>query len=106
MAEDDSPEDAPSSTPSQTGFTPGDDNVTRWRNWFALLTRQMTHEGKQQYVADTYRRHAERDRKLCEEHRDWVLQYSAQYPIRSPFLPPAPLSPLHGAQASDLESRS
>lgn len=66
--------DAPST--KSTGYTSGDDNSTRWGNWFSLLTGQMTDEGKEQYRRDRDLRHEKADCERCEKHRDFLLQYS------------------------------
>ena len=68
------PSDAPS--PKDTGYTPGEDSATRWRNWFLLLTGQMTDQGKEQYRRDRDLRHEKADCERCEKHRDFLLQYS------------------------------
>ena len=62
--------------PENTGYTPGEDSNTRWRNWFSLLTGQMTDEGKEQYRKDRDIRHEETDCKRCEKYRDHLLKYS------------------------------
>ena len=59
-----------------TGYTPGEDSTTRWRNWFSLVTGQMTDEGKKQYRNDRDIRHEESDCKRCEKYRDHLLKYS------------------------------
>ena len=74
-----SPEASTSPTPSDsttTGYTPGDDGTTRWRNFFSLLTGTMTDAGKAQYKTDRDLQHEEADCKRCEKHRDHLLQYS------------------------------
>ena len=73
MASTDSPEVPP---PEKTGYIPGEDSATRWRNFFSLLTGQMTDEGKEQYRKDRDLRYEETDCKRCEKHRDYLLKYS------------------------------
>ncbi|SLM39408.1 mitochondrial inner membrane protease atp23 [Lasallia pustulata] len=65
-----------SSEAKETGFTPGNDASTRWRNWFSLLTGKMTAEGKEQYRTARDDRMEEADCKRCEKQRDYLLQYS------------------------------
>ena len=59
-----------------TGYTPGDDGWTRWRNFFSVLTGQMTDAGKAQYRHDRDVRHEATDCERCEKYRDFVLAYS------------------------------
>ncbi|KAI9879440.1 MAG: Mitochondrial inner membrane protease atp23 [Pleopsidium flavum] len=72
------PEAEPPSNPSSkdTGYTPGDDNFSRWRNVFAILTGSMTQEGKELYRVARDERNEEADCKRCEKQRDYLLQYS------------------------------
>ncbi|KAI9843697.1 MAG: Mitochondrial inner membrane protease atp23 [Sclerophora amabilis] len=65
-----------SKSPGDTGYIPGDDNWTLWRNWFALLAGNITPEGKEQYRIDRDIRNEERDCKRCEAHRDYLFKYS------------------------------
>ena len=69
---------ASDSHPKDTGYTPGEDGFTRWRNWFSLITGQMTHEGKEQYRKAANLRHEEADCKRCEKQRDYLLSYSKE----------------------------
>ena len=64
-------------SPSKTGYTPGEDGFTRWRNFFSLISGQMTYEGKLQYRADAEQRHEKTHCQQCEKHRDYLLKYSA-----------------------------
>ena len=59
-----------------TGFRPGDDAGTRWRNTFTLLTGGMTPEGRQQYRKARDDHHEEADIARCEKYRDYLLSYS------------------------------
>ena len=87
MADDASDKNASSS--SDTGYTPGEDAFTRWRNFFAGISGNMTAEGLRQYKIDADRRHANTHCRRCEKHRDYLLKYSALFPI-----PPAPVAVL------------
>nr|Q4X261.2 RecName: Full=Mitochondrial inner membrane protease atp23 [Aspergillus fumigatus Af293] len=71
----------PCSTPStrgksDSGYIPGDDTWTQWRNIFAILTGQMTDEGKEQFRIARDIRNEAADCKRCEDQRDYLLQYS------------------------------
>lgn len=59
-----------------TGFIPGDDSWTQWRNIFSILTGSMTDEGKEQYRVARDVRNEETDCKRCENQRNYLLQYS------------------------------
>lgn len=61
-----------------TGFIPGDDGWTRWRNTFTLLTGGMSPEGKQQYRKARDDHNEETDIARCEKYRDYLLSYSMQ----------------------------
>lgn len=64
------------SSQNGSGYTPGDDFVTRWRNEFSKVLGLMTPEAKEQYrIAEDIRNEA-RDCKRCEEQRDYLLNYS------------------------------
>ena len=65
-----------SSDTKDTGYTPGNDGFTRWRNWFSLLTGNMSEQGKGLYRAARDERMEEADCKRCESQRDYLLQYS------------------------------
>ena len=62
--------------PKLTGYIPGDDAWTRWRNWFSILAGKMDQEGLEQYVCARDIRMEEADCKRCEKQRDYLLQYS------------------------------
>lgn len=61
---------------SDTGFVPGDDTWTQWRNIFSILTGKMTDEGKEQFRVARDVRNEAADCKRCEDQRDFLLQYS------------------------------
>ena len=62
--------------PKNTGYTPGDDSWTKWRNIFSILTGNMTDEGKRQYKLARDDRNEKADCQKCEQQRDYLLQYS------------------------------
>ena len=66
----------PSTDVKNTGYTSGDDGVTRWRNWFSLLTGNMSEQGKELYRKERDQRMEEADCKRCETQRDYLLEYS------------------------------
>ena len=70
----DKPIPAPES--KDTGFTPGDDGWTRWRNTFALMMGRLSPEGQKQYLKARDDRMEEKDCKNCEKWRDNCLSYS------------------------------
>ncbi|PGH17978.1 mitochondrial inner membrane protease ATP23 [Polytolypa hystricis UAMH7299] len=77
MADSSSPKPtAGSNTPNDTGFIPGDDTFTKWRNIFTILTGQMSAEGRQQYLDAKDIRDEAADCRRCENHRDYLLKYS------------------------------
>lgn len=59
-----------------TGYIPGDDDWTRWRNLFAALTGKMSHEGLEQFRIARDIQNEEADCKRCEDSRDYLLKYS------------------------------
>ena len=63
-------------SPGSTGYVPGEDAGTRWRNWFAILTGKMDKKGLQQYVEARDIRNEEADCKRCEKQKDYLLQFS------------------------------
>jgi inner membrane protease ATP23 len=67
-----------------TGFYPGNDSFSRWRNIFNILSGQMTEEGKELYRETTHIRNEKRDCKRCEDMRDFLFQYS-QFSIEPLF---------------------
>ncbi|KAL1967775.1 hypothetical protein VTN77DRAFT_2464 [Rasamsonia byssochlamydoides] len=77
MADSKSPEPEPQSRSSNdTGYIPGDDTWTQWRNIFAILTGRMSEEGKEQFRIARDIRNEAADCKRCEEQRDYLLKYS------------------------------
>ncbi len=77
----------PKPSPKDTGYTPGDDTFTKWRNIFAVLSGSMTDEGKEQFRIDRDERNEASDCKRCEKQRDYLLQYSASLcPSHKDFL--------------------
>ncbi|KAL3488447.1 peptidase M76 family-domain-containing protein [Aspergillus germanicus] len=78
MSDSQSPS-GPTPTPenkSDTGFQPGDDTFTHWRNIFAILMGRMTDEGKEQFRVARDLRNETEDCKRCETQRDYLFQYS------------------------------
>lgn len=73
------PATAPTAQNPGTGYTPGDDAWTQWRNIFAILTGKMTDEGKEQFRVARDIRNEAADCKSCEGHRDYLLQYSMAF---------------------------
>jgi inner membrane protease ATP23 len=61
---------------ADTGFQPGDDTFTHWRNIFAILMGRMTDEGKEQFRVARDLRNETEDCKRCETQRDYLFQYS------------------------------
>lgn len=61
-----------------TGYLPGDDAWTQWRNIFSILSGKMTDEGKEQYRLARDIRNEAVDCKRCEDQRDYLLQYSEE----------------------------
>ena len=59
-----------------TGYVPGDDRLTRWRNWFSFLTGNMSEQGKELYWIARDQRMEMADCKRCETQRDYLLQHS------------------------------
>ncbi|KAK2750694.1 Mitochondrial inner membrane protease atp23 [Myotisia sp. PD_48] len=62
--------------PQPTGFIPGDDLWTQFRNVYAGITGKMTPEGVQQFRLARDIRNEEEDCKRCESDRDYLLNYS------------------------------
>lgn len=69
-------EPSKASEPKDTGYTPGDDSGTRWRNTMNLLLGRLTDEGVAQYKKGRDDRYEKEDCKRCEKHRDFMLKYS------------------------------
>jgi len=65
---------------TETGFIPGDDSWTRWRNTFTLLSGGMSPEGRMQYRKARDDRYEEADIKRCKKYRDYLLSYSMKAP--------------------------
>ncbi|KAI0405738.1 peptidase M76 family-domain-containing protein [Xylaria palmicola] len=59
--------------PKRTGFDP---QTKWWMNYFKILTGSITPEGAFHYRESRYIANEERDRKRCEQWRDWVLMHS------------------------------
>ncbi|KAG0156555.1 hypothetical protein PDIDSM_3736 [Penicillium digitatum] len=62
--------------PDTTGFLPGDDTWTQFRNIYSILTGKMSNEGIEQFRVARDTRNEEADCKRCEDQRDYLLQYS------------------------------
>lgn len=62
-----------------TGYTPGNDLSTRWRNTLNLLLGRLTDEGLDQYRKDRDDRYEKQDCARCEKYRDNMLNYSENY---------------------------
>lgn len=67
---------APKEKPDTTGFIPGDDTWTQFRNVYSILTGKMSKEGIEQFRVARDTRNEESDCKRCEDQRDYLLQYS------------------------------
>ncbi|DAA76368.1 TPA_exp: Uncharacterized protein A8136_0682 [Trichophyton benhamiae CBS 112371] len=59
-----------------TGFKPGDDILTHFRNIYAGVTGKMTPEGVEQFRLARDLRNEESDCRRCESQRDYLLNYS------------------------------
>jgi inner membrane protease ATP23 len=68
-----------------TGFTPGDDTWTQWRNIFSILTGKMSDEGIEQFRVARDIRNEATDCKRCEDQRDYLLQWSMLSPFPAAF---------------------
>lgn len=66
-----SPVDKPDS-----GYIPGDDTWTQFRNIYSILTGKMSAEGIEKFRVARDVRNEVADCKRCEEQRDYLLQYS------------------------------
>lgn len=64
-----------------TGYIPGDDTWTQWRNIFSILAGRMTDEGKEQFRVARDIRNEVADCKRCEDQRDYLLQFSESFPL-------------------------
>ena len=67
---------APSTEKADTGFVPGDDTWTQFRNIYSILTGKMSPEGIEQFRVARDIRNETADCKRCEDQRDYLLQYS------------------------------
>lgn len=67
---------APSNDKPETGFIPGDDTYTQFRNIYRILTGKMSSEGIEQFRVARDLRNESADCKRCEDQRDYLLQYS------------------------------
>lgn len=72
----DSQSSSPTGKSGDSGYIPGDDSWTQWRNIFAILSGKMTDEGKEQFRVARDIRNEAADCKRCEDQRDYLLQYS------------------------------
>ena len=61
---------------ANTGYTPGWDLGTRFRNTFNYMMGNMTVQGQTQWLRDTDIRNELKDCKTCETRRDFLLAYS------------------------------
>lgn len=66
----------PSNGKPDTGFVPGDDTWTQFRNIYSILTGKMSSEGIEQFRVARDIRNETADCKRCDEQRDYLLQYS------------------------------
>lgn len=66
----------PTSGSESTGYTRGDDAFSKWRNFFSVLTGNMSPAGQAQYRLDRDIRMEAADCMRCEKQRDFLLQYS------------------------------
>ena len=71
-----SDESKPAPETQDTGFRPGDDDWTRWRNTFNLLLGRMSEEGMLQYKKARDDRYEEADCRKCEKYRDYLISHS------------------------------
>jgi inner membrane protease ATP23 len=62
--------------PDTTGFIPGDDTWTQFRNIYSILTGKMSNEGIEKFRVARDTRNEAADCKRCEDQRDYLLQYS------------------------------
>ncbi|KAI9762248.1 MAG: spindle assembly checkpoint kinase [Chaenotheca gracillima] len=68
--------ESPTTVEERTGYRPGDDSWTHWRNVFALLQGKITSEGQRLYKLDQDIKNEEKDCKKCESNRDFLFKYS------------------------------
>ncbi|OQD79551.1 hypothetical protein PENANT_c048G03178 [Penicillium antarcticum] len=69
--------------PDTTGFIPGDDTWTQFRNIYSILTGKMSNEGIEKFRVARDTRNEAADCKRCEEQRDYLLQYSELLAVES-----------------------
>lgn len=74
---------------NDTGFVPGDDTWTHWRNVFAIMSGKMTEKGKEEFRLARDIRNEAADCRRCENQRDYLLQWSA-FSIPSHAMPGQP----------------
>lgn len=67
---------SPSNGTPDTGYIPGDDTWTQFRNMYSILTGKMSAEGIEQFRVARDIRNEAADCKRCEDQRDYLLQYS------------------------------
>jgi hypothetical protein len=67
---------APPANKPDTGYIPGNDTWTQFRNIYSILTGKMSAEGIEQFRVARDIRNEAADCKRCEEQRDYLLQYS------------------------------
>lgn len=65
--------------PEITGFIPGDDTWTQFKNIYSILTGKMSNEGMEQFRVARDDRNEVADCKRCEDQRDYLLQYSKSW---------------------------
>jgi inner membrane protease ATP23 len=70
---------APSNEKPDTGFVPGDDAMTQFRNIYSILTGKMSSEGIEQFRVARDIRNEAADCKRCDEQRDYLLQWSESF---------------------------
>jgi hypothetical protein len=70
---------APSNEKPDTGFIPGDDAMTQFRNIYSILTGKMSSEGIEQFRVARDIRNEAADCKRCDEQRDYLLQWSESF---------------------------
>lgn len=70
---------APSKGNNDTGYIPGDDTWTQFRNIYSILTGKMSAEGIEQFRVARDIRNEAADCKRCEDQRDYLLQYSKSH---------------------------
>jgi inner membrane protease ATP23 len=79
MAGSEQPNSTRSKPAKDTGYTPGDDFASQWRNIFSYISGRMTSEGIEQFRVDRDVKNEAVDCGRCERQRDWLLQYSTVF---------------------------